>query len=147
MDRHVFSGLDWRKWFDRMFPQTLQIAMWLLYIDGAFAFLQFLDRSDVFGASRLIGFPNSLVALLAVLAFPFGGLLMANGRRIGWLVALFASLSPFILRALLVLRTQSSLGLSWIVTQDNLIGFAFEAALVALLWHPMTQSHVRRWFR
>lgn len=147
MNRRAFNGLDWHKWFDRMFPQTLQISMWLLYIDGAFAFLQFLDRSDVFGASRLIGFPNSLVAFLAVVSFPAGGLLMANGRKLGWVLALFASLSPFILRALFVLRADTGLGLSWVVTQDNLIGFAFEAALVALLWHPMTQSHVRRWFR
>ena len=147
MHKNPLLGVDWRKWFDRMFPQTLQIAMWLLYIDGAFAFLQFLDKSDIFGASRIIGLPNSLVALAAVLSFPLGGVLMANSRKLGWYVSLFAAVSPFVLRAMFVASGDTGLGAGWVVTQDNLIGFAFEAALVALLWHPQTQTHVRRWFR
>ena len=147
MTTHPFHGLDWRKWFDRMFPQTLQIAMWLLYIDGAFAFLQYLDRRDVYGASRLIGLPNNIVAFASVVAFPLGGLLMANGRKLGWFLSLFAAASPFVLRAMFVAHGGTGLGLTWVVTQDNLIGFAFEAALLALLWHPQTQVHVRRWFR
>ena len=34
-------NLDWRKWFDRMQPQTLQISTMLLYLNGFFAFAYF----------------------------------------------------------------------------------------------------------
>jgi len=30
-------NIDWRKWFDRMQPQTLQISAMLLYLNGFFA--------------------------------------------------------------------------------------------------------------
>ena len=53
MDRNPLGNLDYRKWFDRMLPQTLQIAMWLLYIDGAFAIINYLDRTDVYGLSLI----------------------------------------------------------------------------------------------
>jgi len=36
------SQLDPKRWFDRMFPQTLQIATWLLYLNGFFALLAWI---------------------------------------------------------------------------------------------------------
>ncbi|MFM2046207.1 MAG: hypothetical protein RL383_284 [Actinomycetota bacterium] len=147
MAQNPLTGLDWRRWFDRMLPQTLQIALWLLYIDGVFALLGYLDGArDIFGWSRLLGGAGGIVAPLAVAAHPLAGVLLANGRRLGWQLGLFAASSPFILRALISLRT-NGLGLTWIVTQDDLIGFVFEAALVVLLLHPMSRSHASRWLR
>lgn len=35
------APLDLRKWFDRFQPQTLQIATWLLYLNGLFALVDF----------------------------------------------------------------------------------------------------------
>jgi len=49
MFSRAFSELDSRKWFDRMHPQTLAIGTWLLYLDGVFALLGFLDKSNEFG--------------------------------------------------------------------------------------------------
>jgi hypothetical protein len=147
MAQNPLTGLDWRRWFDRMLPQTLQIALWFLYIDGVFALLGYLDGArDIFGWSRLLGGAGGIVAPLAVAAHPLAGVLLANGRRLGWQLGLFAASSPFILRALISLRT-NGLGLTWIVTQDDLIGFVFEAALVVLLLHPMSRSHASRWLR
>lgn len=147
MAQNPLTGLDWRRWFDRMLPQTLQIALWLLYIDGVFALLGYLDGArDIFGWSRLLGGAGGIVAPLAVAAHPLAGVLLANGRRLGWQLGLFAASSPFILRALISLRS-NGLGLTWIVTQDDLIGFVFEAALVVLLLHPMSRSHASRWLR
>lgn len=144
---NAFQNLDYRKWFDRMFPQTLQIAVWLLYIDGAFAILNYLDKTDVYGLWRWYGGLGGILAPFACLSFVAGGFLMANGRRLGYWLAIGASLAPFLLRALLKLQHETSLSFSWVVTQNNLISFAFEAALVALLLHPMSQGHARRWFR
>lgn len=147
MDRNPLGNLDYRKWFDRMLPQTLQIAMWLLYIDGAFAIINYLDRTDVYGFWRWYGGPGALLAPLACLSFIAGGFLMANGRRLGWWLAIAAALSPFLLRALLRIQYQHSMSLAWVITQNNLISFVFEAALVALLFHPMSRSYASRWLR
>ena len=40
--------LDPRKWFDRMQPQTMQIATWLLYLNGFFALIGFMDKKPDF---------------------------------------------------------------------------------------------------
>jgi len=128
-----FQQLDFRKWFDRMLPQTLQVAQWLLYIDGAFAVLGYLDRTDQYGMWRYYGGIGGILAPLACLAFIAGGFLIANGRRL--------------LRALYKFEHAHALTLRWVITQDNLISFLFEAALVALLLHPMSRSYATRWLR
>ena len=46
------SPLDPKRWFDRMQPQTLQIATWLLYLNGLFLFIDVTDMSDVLGYYR-----------------------------------------------------------------------------------------------
>jgi hypothetical protein len=148
MASNPLVNLDWKRWFDRMLPQTLQIALWLLYIDGAFALLDYLDGGGgVFGWSRMRGGLGGLLAPAAIVAHALGGLMIANGRRAGWYLAIFASFSPGLLRALIALNSNGGLGLSWILTQDNFIAFVFEAALVALLIHPMSRNHARRWLR
>ena len=58
-----------------------------------------------------------------------------------------ASVAPFVLRALMKYQHESTLTWNWVVTQNNLISFLFEAALVALLVHPMSRSYATRWLR
>lgn len=50
-------------------PQTLAIAMFLLYIDGAFAVVALLDQSGEIGFLRLLGGLNLLFALCMVVAY------------------------------------------------------------------------------
>ena len=45
-------NIDWRKWFDRMQPQTLQIAAMLLYLNGFFALISVIDSTDYLGYIR-----------------------------------------------------------------------------------------------
>jgi hypothetical protein len=45
-------NIDWRKWFDRMQPQTLQIAAMLLYLNGFFALISVIDSTDYLGYLR-----------------------------------------------------------------------------------------------
>jgi hypothetical protein len=148
MARNDFSQLDFRKWFDRMQPQTVSIATMLLYLDGVFNFLYFLDMRDTYGYWCVAGGPIAILAFLLVLCFPFGGFLMANGKKLGWYAALTASFSPFLLRALEV-TDDSFPGVSfqYIVFGSSYFNFMFEAALCALLLHTMTRNYVKVWLR
>lgn len=153
MSNNAFSQLDFRKWFDRMQPQTVAIATWLLYIDGVFSFLNYLDKStgDIYGFWGFYGGPMSLVSLLFVFTFPAGGFLIANGKKLGWYVALVAAFSPFILRLCLKLIGSdfwsSQLSLKDIIIGSSFVNFMFEAALPALLLHPMSRNYAKSWLR
>jgi hypothetical protein len=144
--RRYRQPLDPRKWFDRMQPQTLQIAMWLLYLNGFFAFLAYLDKSDWIGVARVSkGTLGLVVGLLVVVSYIGGGFLMANGRRIGYYFALFAAFSPFLLR-LWILSPFDQYGLIDKLTGQDTFGVIFEIALCALLLHPHSREHQRVWY-
>jgi hypothetical protein len=138
--------LDPRKWFDRMQPQTMQIATWLLYLNGFFALIGFMDKSDWTGIARIEkGLLGSLVGLIVVASFIAGGYLMANDRRIGYRLALVAAFSPFVLR-IWILWSYPGWGAIDKITGNDTIGFIFEAALCALLLHPQSREHQRLWY-
>jgi hypothetical protein len=138
--------LDPRKWFDRMQPQTMQIATWLLYLNGFFALIAFMDKSDAIGFARSDkGILGSLIGLVVVASFIAGGYLMANDRRIGYRLALVAAFSPFILR-IWILWSDSRFSVIDKITGNDTIGFIFEAALCALLLHPQSREHQRLWY-
>lgn len=147
MFRKAFKELDAKKWFDRMQPQTVMIATWLLYIEGAFTFLYWLDGADVHGFWRQRGGFGSLLAFITVLCFPLSGFLMANGKKLGWFVGLAAAFSPLVLRALL--KFDATTNLSWqdVVIGRSYVNFAFEAALCTLLLHPMSRNYIKTWLR
>ena len=148
MFENAFKNLDSRKWFDRMFPQTLAIAIWLSYFDGVFALLGLIDKQGEFGVVRYIGGIRVIFGLIAIAAYFVGPFLMANGKLLGWYIAVGAAFSP------LIIRFTSYYEGSWIfysvttrITGGDLFGFMFEAALCALLLHSMTRSYVKTWLR
>lgn len=139
--------LDVRKWFDRMQPQTLQIATWLLYINGFFALTGYLGTEDWIGFARATKGPLGSIAGLGVIAsFVLGGFLMANDRRLGYRLGLIGAFSPFVLR-LWVLWDVAGIGTLDKITGNNAISFLFDAALCALLLHPQSREHQRLWYR
>jgi small-conductance mechanosensitive channel len=71
---------------------------------------------------------------------------MANGKRLGWILAVAASFSPFVARQIINWRVNYG-DTAWVLTGRDTIGFLFDAALVALLLHSMTQQYVKRWLR
>ncbi|MFZ9541538.1 MAG: hypothetical protein ACO292_10400 [Ilumatobacteraceae bacterium] len=142
--------IDTRKWFDRLQPQTLQIATWLLYLNGLFAAVGLLDSTDWVGAAREIkGLPGLVVGLLVIGAHVGGGFLMANDWRLGYRLALFAAFSPFILRVWVLSDDtfDGGVGLWTKISGNNTISLIFEVALCALLLHPISREHQRRWYR
>lgn len=145
MFRRAYTDLDPKKWFDRMQPQTIAIATWLLYFEGGFTFLYWLDGADIHGFWRQRGGPFALVAFFSILAFPLSGFLMANGKRLGWYIGLFAAFSPFFLR--LMWRFSANVIWDWqtVVVGRSMFNFMFEVALCGLLLHTMSRSYVRTW--
>jgi hypothetical protein len=139
--------LDPRKWFDRYQPQTLQIATWLLYLNGFFAVVDLLGNSSWLGLARAVKGPVGLIVGLAVVVgYIAGGFLMANERKWGYRLALFGALSPFLLRVWIYWGLERY-GIGDMIVGGNVISFIFDAALVALLVHTQSREHVRVYFR
>jgi hypothetical protein len=120
-----------------MQPQTLQIATWLLYINGFFAFANFVDSRMELGYIRRFFAFGPVYGLAVIAAHVLGGLLMANERKIGYKIAVAASFTPFVSN-LIVYR--SLIGVSF-------LGSIFDIALIALLLHTQSRSHQKVWFR
>lgn len=115
-----------RRWYSANQPQTLRIAVILLYWNAAIDLL--------FG---IISGGAGLFLLLFVAANALGAFGVANERKWGYFVALLAAFAPFILLAV------AGGGLF----AGGIFGLIFEIALVVLLLHPMSRSYFRLWFR
>ena len=144
-------NIDWRKWFDRMQPQTLQIATMLLYLNGFFALMSVIDKNDYLGYLRDRYWVGFAVGLAIVGLHVFGGLLMANDRKLGYKFGVTAAFSPFVLRywALsdLADRMGGQLSLYRKISGGSTTSLIFEIALCGLLLHTQSRSHQRIWYR
>ena len=124
----------------------MQIATWLLYLNGFFALISFMDNRDWIGYARVDkGAFGTLIGILVVGSFIGGGFLMANDRKIGYKLALVAAFSPFALR-IWVLWSYPGFNAIDKFTGNDTIGFIFEAALCGLLLHPQSREHQRLWY-
>jgi hypothetical protein len=114
---------DERRFFNPHQPQTLQIAVILSYVDAVLG---------LFG----LGAPGLLVSI-GLGAGAFG---IANEKKWGYAVAVVAAcIQLAILFGLF--------GLSVLNNVSLLLEFLFDAALVALLLHPMSRDYQRIWFK
>lgn len=151
------QNIDPKKWFDRMQPQTLQIATWLLYFDGFFTLVSLIDKSGHIGYLRFQYPFGFILGIISVALYVFGGLLMANDLKIGYKLSIAAATMPFVLRFLAVrslaqnFETQSPIGISDYVTGrifgGSVISSAFDVAVLALLLHTQSREHQRIWYR
>ena len=118
-------------------PQTLYIAQFLLYFDAFWALL-----------GILIGGGLGPLGVLALAAYVYGAYGIANERKRGYQVAVFASFLPLLLRVIVAaLDSGGVLGnLGFILFSGNVLNAIFEYALIALLLHPMSREHQKIWF-
>ena len=114
--------METRRWTNPGQPQTLQIAVFLLYINAVFMVL--------FGAAF------SPIGLLFTVGFAAGGFGIANEKRWGYGLGLLMAFLPFVLR----------LSFGYGLVGGSLLNFIFEVALVALLLHPQSRDYQRIWF-
>ncbi|MEI7971147.1 MAG: hypothetical protein WCI10_01235 [Actinomycetota bacterium] len=130
------QNINWKKWFDRMQPQTLQIATWLLYMNGFFALANFMDGQMELGYIRRAYTLGPVYGLVVVAAHAMGGLLMANDLKFGYKLSLVAAFSPF-LSNLIVFHS---------LIAHSFLNAAFDIALCALLLHTQSRAHQKVWF-
>ncbi|HLX78180.1 MAG TPA: hypothetical protein VKR27_04790 [Acidimicrobiales bacterium] len=114
-----------RRWFPSSQPQTLQIAVALLYWN---ALLGLIFGITVGGWGRL-----SLLLIVAEIAGAYG---ISNERKWGYVVAVVAAIVPLIL----VIAVAGFLG-------AGILNLLFQVALVALLLHPQSRAYYKIWYR
>ncbi|HEY6532250.1 MAG TPA: hypothetical protein VIY72_08100 [Acidimicrobiales bacterium] len=122
--------METRRWTNPTQPQTLQIAVLLLYINAVFGVL--------FGQIFVL-FPLGLALTIGQAAGGFG---IANERKWGyWLAVSVATLG--LLPGVVTIAAD---GVGSVLDIGFLIGMMFPVALFALLLHPMSRDYQRIWF-
>ena len=115
------------KWVNQFQPQTLVIATIICYIDAVFGLIFGVISTSV------------IVALLVIVGLGAGGFGIANEKRWGYVLAVIAAILQ--LGSLLVI-----FGFD-VFRGTIIINLIFDAALVALLLHPMSRDYQRIWFK
>ncbi len=113
-----------RRWVDPTQPQTLQIAVFLLYINAAFEVLALLQTA-------------ALVFLAWAAAGVASGYGIANERKWGYTLGVATAFVPF---AFNLYYYRDILG-------PSALSLLFDVALVALLLHPQSREYRRIWFK
>lgn len=113
-----------RRWINNTQPQTLQMAVILLYMNAVLMV--------IFGAAA-----GSLWLLLMVVGQAAGAFGIANERRWGYALAVVVAILPLALWLLV----------SGIAFGGTLLGILLQIALVALLLHPQSREYQRIWFK
>jgi hypothetical protein len=126
-----------RRWVIQGQPQTLQIAVFLLYINAAFALLAFLtDPLDEI--ALMLTDVRGLVHLALAAGLAGAGYLIANERKLGYPLGIAAAAFPIVIRL-------------WAARRYHVdiidLGMLFDVALVALLLHPQSREYQRSWFK
>jgi hypothetical protein len=143
-----------RRFFNPSQPQTLQVAVFLLYANVVFSLLfrtgnegdfgeavnAFL-RSDSGKTARLIG---NLLAIAFVVGSAACGYLIANEKRIGWRLGVVVAALPLVAVAILLTIAYPQ---RYSLTDIRPIGFLFDVALLALLLHNQSRSYEKVWFK
>ena len=137
-----------RRWTNPSQPQTLQIAVFLLYFGAAFGLLfgenrgwyqlAILEVLDSVSAAENLG---RLVWGLAILAGAAGAYGIANEKKWGYGLGVAAGVAPLAARAIVLVLRQIS------PFRADVISLMFDVALVVLLLHPMSREYQRIWFK
>lgn len=120
------TSVQQRRWFPTGQPQTLQIAVALLYWNAALSLLFGLVAGGV-----------GLLELVVLGLDVVGGFGVANERKWGYVVAVVAAFAPLVLL----------IAIGGSLFAGGLLNLVFQIALIALLLHPMSRSYYKLWFR
>ena len=118
--------METRRWINQSQPQTLVIAVFLLYANAFFAVFDMLSYR--FFAVLSLGIVAAAVA---------AGYGIANERKWAYYLGIAVAFMPFLL------RLYYGIGL----LSGNVISLMFDIALVALLVHPQSREYQRIWFK
>jgi hypothetical protein len=119
--------METRRWTNPSQPQTLQIAVFLLYANAVLSVL----------------LPTFWLLTLSAIAGAAGAYGIANSRKWGYHLAVAAA---GIEVTLVVLLPLLDLGIEELFDLRFLIAALFPVALFCLLVHPQSREHQRIWF-
>lgn len=114
------------RWTSPNQPQTLQIAVFLMYFRAVFSLL----------GARVLFVPGEF-RLLLIIGLVAGALGIANEKRWGYIVGLAVAVLPVFYEVRFLIDGR----------YEVLIQLLFDGALLALLLHPMSRDYQRIWFR
>ncbi len=117
--------METRQWTNPRHPQTMQIAVFLLYANAVFGLL-FQEPFRLF---------PTIIAILVIVAYAAGGFGVANDQNWGYYVAIGVA-------ALVVVATILQ-GIAVL----GIINLMFDVALLVLLLHPQSRSYQKIWFK
>jgi hypothetical protein len=121
------TAMQRRRFMNPAQPQTLVIAVYLLYFDAAFLLFAMLVEGT---------FPPIYLAL--VVGGIAAGWGIANEFKWAYILGIVMAIAPFVFR---FIETGNPLA------APNLINLMFEIALVALLLHPQSRDYQKLWFK
>ncbi|MHB1785335.1 MAG: hypothetical protein ACYCS7_04170 [Acidimicrobiales bacterium] len=116
------------QWVNHTQPQTLQIAVILLYLNA--------------GLSLILGGFLFFPVLLLDLATIGAGYGIANEKKMAYILGVIVALIPLVP----VVYDIAHHGLGFL-GGGNILNIMFEVALVALLIHPQSRDYQRIWFK
>jgi hypothetical protein len=145
--------METRRWINQSQPQTLYIAVFLLYLNAGFtllfglddapyglAYLRLMDeRFDLTpDRTRLL---LNLTKLVVIVGSVAAGYLIANERRIGFRLGVGIAALPLAVLLYVCIAYQVS------PFDFNVITLMFNIAQFALLIHPQSREYERIWFK
>ena len=135
--------METRRWINQSQPQTLLIAVYLLYLTGAFALLFGIDLGTHYFLVRLahLGSLGGLLRVALAAAYAAAGYGIANERKWGYYLGVAVAALPLIGDVALCIQYQIS------PFRLDLINLLFQIAMFVLLVHPQSRSYERIWFK
>ncbi|MPY94832.1 MAG: hypothetical protein GEV08_17745 [Acidimicrobiia bacterium] len=132
--------METRRWTNPSQPQTLQIAVFLLYLNAAFGLL-LRQWTPYYELARWVPALGDVAGVLSYVGMAIAGFGIANEKRWGYRLGVVLTSGAVVL--LLV-----AIGdLSNLLVVGNLVFLLFTGALAALLLHPMSRDYQRVWFK
>ena len=130
-----------RRWINPSQPQTLQIAVILLYMNAAFGLL-LRSYTAFWELARWIGVDAAEYAgVLSFVGMAVAAFGIANEKKWGYLLGV-ALTSAEVLLLFVAIGDLANL-----LRAGNLITLLFTVARAALLLHPMSRDYQRVWFK
>jgi hypothetical protein len=121
--------VETKRWFNSTQPQTLQMAVALLYILALFSLLQ-----------GVVGGGFSLIGLAFIAGDVAGAFGIANERKWGYRVGVIFAVLTLALLLFVIFWYR-------VIAFQLIINAMFDIALVVLLFHPQHRDYRRIWFK
>ena len=133
-----------RRWINQTQPQTLVIAVFLLYFTAAFVFLG--NGPDIGAAlgninnyREIENFGRLFVAAGGI----YAGYAISNDQKLGYYIGIAVAALPLVAKLIICVRFK----VSPLDARFDLVDWLFDIAMFALLVHEQSRNYVRIWFK